>query len=447
MPNQQHLAIIGGGMAATRFAELLARKQAPFAITIYQEENCLPYNRIMLSPVLAGEKSLDDIVLKDDTWFAQHAIEFRRGVVVERIDTHSKELLGHSASDQANSKVLGHYDHLVFASGSTGRKLAIPGADHQDVHVFRTHEDVNAMLSYPRTDAHGEPTRCAVIGAGLLGLEAANALACQGYKVTVIHHANSILNRQLDAESANYLTQHYRSQHGDAIEFMMSAATQDIIAQKDGLQLGLKISHDARQKIEKIDCRFVVMAVGVQPNVSCAKRSGLEVNRGICVDKQMHTSQPNVYAIGECTEFEARTFGLVAPVYDQAEVLAAHLLHQAEYGAPRQDNQFEVRFTPTKLKVSGVNLFSAGDVADTQDCEMLVYEDRLAGIYKRLAIKDDCIVNIILYGDILDGNWYFELMESKQSVAGIKDLLIFGKGFCQHFTQANSSFSKSEQAA
>ena len=467
---RQVLAIIGGGMAAVRFAELMAKKSSKFDIVIFQEELKPPYNRIMLSPVLAGEKRFDEIILKPQEWFLEHGIRIHAGVKVTQVNPAERTIRGHAVAAStfeegggevekegeaskvgefsSQEQILCRYDKLVFASGSHGRRLDIPGAIHDDVHVFRSQADVEKLLSYPRTDSRGQALECAVIGAGLLGLEAANALASQGFKVHVIHHAASILNRQLDTAAADYLVEHYHEQHQQSLQFVLNAKTLRIEAiQEDssnhfGLRLHLeqkggRLAAGEETTRLRVDCSFVVMAVGVVPNVECAKRSGLKVSRGIHVDDRMQTSHTSVYAIGECVEFQKQTFGLVAPVYDQAEVLAHHLLAPEQDHADHQDKLFAVRFTPTKLKVSGVNLFSAGDVSYSDNCEILQYQDKSHAIYKRLVLQDNRIIGIILYGDILDGNWYFELMEHKSDVSAIKDTLLFGKGFCEDLPQSS----------
>lgn len=396
----EKLVIIGNGMAPGRMLEELFEK-APGAydVTIFNAEPRVNYDRIMLSPVLSGEKSFDDIVIHDDAWYAKNGVTLLKGARVTEIDRESRTV---TAADGRTA----HYDKLVIATGSTPIIIPVPGHQLSGVLAYRDLDDVDRMLEIARKGG-----RAIVIGGGLLGLEAAYGLKRQGMDVTVIHLMPTIMERQLDPPAAYML----KKALGDrGIDIITKANTKAILGidRVEGIELD-----DGRI----IPGEMVVMAVGIRPNSTLARAAGLEVNRGIVVDDGMATSDPAIFALGECAEHRGVCYGLVAPLYESARALADRLAGgSAEYLGS---------VTNTKLKVTGINLFSAGDFAEAPDREEIVLRDASAGVYKRLVLKDNRIVGTVLYGDTADGSWFFDLMKKGSDVSAMRDTLIFGQSF------------------
>ena len=395
----EKLVIIGAGMASGRVIEhLVETDPAAFDITLFNAEPRGNYNRIMLSPVLSGEKAYDDIVTHDDDWYAAQGVTCRFGEHVIRIDPEMKVVEGQN----------GHvpYDKLVIATGSAPFIIPVPGKDLAGVITYRDLDDTNAMI-----DAASRGGKAVVIGGGLLGLEAAAGLAERGMDVTVVHLMGHLMERQLD-EAAGYLLRKDLEKRGITIK--TQASTKAIIG--DGKAEGVLLESG-----ETLPADLVVMAVGIRPETRLATDAGLETGRGITVNAQMQTSDADIFAVGECVEFDGHLFGLVAPLYDQAKVLAQSLL-----SAP---DAFVVKDVATKLKVTGCDLFSAGDFADGPDREDIVFRDPGRGIYKRLVIKDDCLIGAVMYGDTADGNWFFGLIKDGTDVDDMRETLIFGPAY------------------
>ncbi|MCF6446072.1 nitrite reductase large subunit NirB [Nereida sp. MMG025] len=395
----QKLVIIGAGMASGRVIETLVETDSDaYDITLFNAEPRGNYNRIMLSPVLCGEKTYEDIVTHDDDWYAQHGVTCRFGEHVVAIDPELKVVEGQN----------GHvpYDKLVIATGSAPFIIPVPGKDLPGVITYRDLDDTNAMI-----DAAGEGKRAVVIGGGLLGLEAAAGLAERGMDVTVVHLMGHLMERQLD-EAAGYLLRRDLEKRG--ITIRTQASTKAIIG--DGRAEAVLLEGD-----ETLPADLVVMAVGIRPETRLATDAGLDVARGIEVNAQMQTSDPDVFAVGECVEFDGNLFGLVAPLYDQAKVLAHALLDQAD--------AFVVKDVATKLKVTGCDLFSAGDFAEGEGREDIVLRDPSKGIYKRLVIEEDRLVGAVMYGDTADGNWFFQLIKDGTEIDEMRDTLIFGPAY------------------
>ncbi len=397
---KQKLVVIGNGMAGMRTVEELLRL-APdlYDITVIGKEPYGNYNRIMLSPVLAGEKNFDDIVLHTPEWYIEHGIELIAGQLVVDVDRRHRQVI----TDQGLSIP---YDRLLLATGSVPFIVPVPGHNHPCVLSFRDIQDVEAMLAVTT-----DKKRVAVIGGGLLGLEAANGLLKRGVDVTVIHDMSCLMNRQLDGEAAHLLQKQLEN---NGMKFRMSVMTKEIVAQD-----AEHLSHIAFKEGEDLVADVVIMAVGIRPNVALAKQIGLQVEKAILVNDTMQTFDPRVYAVGECVQHRGALFGLVAPLYDQAKVCATHL---ARFGIGR----YEQKATATTLKVSGVNLFSAGDFSGA-NAEVIVLRDTSVGVYKRLFIKENKLVGAVLFGDVQDGNWYFDLIRQQQDVAHLRDDLLFGK--------------------
>lgn len=417
------IVIVGAGMAGSRLAIELARAwqdkgsnndndhnhdNAP-SITLISKEPQVGYNRIMLSPVLAGEKDFDDIYLYDQADYEALGITIIAGVAVDSIDTDLQRLT------LDNGQTL-DYTKLVLATGSTARVIPFPNHDAKDVHVFRDVADVTALSDYARQGKTG-----LVIGGGVLGLEAACALAKQGANMTVIHVDGYVLNQQLDWPAAELLQAELARRH---VGLEVSAMSERIEVNDAGdvTALIMKDGH-------RIPTDFIVMAVGVIPNTVLAKDSGIEVNRGIVVDDCMHTSCPNVYAIGECVELNEQLFGMVAPVNQQVDTLVTVLSTTKEHWQPYVSKPLSL-----KLKVSGVSAFSAGQIAfaeeEQQAVETIVYRQPGHDHYQCLYIKDDILVGAVLYGEVSEGSFYSQLITEQTDISSIKADLIYGEAYC-----------------
>ncbi len=398
---REKLVVIGNGMAGCRAVEeILARDPERYAITIFGAEPRVNYNRIMLSPVLAGEKSFDEIVLNTADWYAENGIELIAGDPVDHIDRERSVVIGRSGRVEP-------YDRLLIATGSDPFIIPVPGRDLPGVVTFRDLDDVEKMLA-----AAGEGGNAVVIGGGLLGLEAAHGLALRGMSVTVVHLMPTLMERQLD-EAAGWLLKTELERRGQTI--LTGADTQEIIG-KDGHVAGVRLK-DGRE----IPADIVVMAVGIRPSTMLAKTAGLECERGVLVDDHMVTSDPNVLAVGECVQHRGQCYGLVAPLWEMCRALADHLTEQP--------TGYTGSVTSTKLKVSGIDVFSAGDFTGGDEHEDIVMRDAARGVYKRVVLKDDRIVGAVLYGDTADGNWYFDLLKKQEDISEIRDGLIFGQAF------------------
>jgi nitrite reductase (NADH) large subunit len=397
--SKQKLVIIGAGMASGRVIEHLV-EAAPdaFDITLFNAEPRGNYNRIMLSPVLSGEKTYDEIVTHDDAFYADNNITCRFGEKIIKIDRDLKVVEGEN----------GHvpYDKLIFGTGSDPFMIPLPGHDLDGVIAYRNLEDTERMMSL------GPSNKCVVIGGGLLGLEAAAGMAARCVDVTVVHIMGHLMERQLD-EAAGYLLK--KSLENKGISICLKANSKEILGE-DGKVKALVLDDGT-----ELPCDLLVMAVGIRPAVALAKEAGLAVGRGIHVDDQMLTSDENIFAVGECVEHDGTLFGLVAPLYDQAKVLAQTLMGEKA--------AFKQKVLSTKLKVTGCDLFSAGDFADGDGREDIVFRDPSRGVYKRLVIEGDKLIGAVMYGDTADGNWFFDLIKSGDSIEEMRETLIFGPAY------------------
>jgi nitrite reductase (NADH) large subunit len=395
-----HLVVIGNGMAGCRAVEeILARDAGQFRITIFGAEPRVNYNRIMLSPLLAGEKSFEDIIINGHDWYADNGIELVAGDPVTAIDRVAKTVIAKSGRVES-------YDKLLLATGSDPFIIPVPGKDLPGVITFRDMDDVGAML-----EAANRGGDAVVIGGGLLGLEAAHGLSLRGMKVTVIHLMQTLMERQLD-EAAGWLLKDALEKRGQTI--LTQADTAEIYG--DDKVEGVRLK-DGRE----IPASIVVMAVGIRPNTALAKDAGVATGRGIHVDDDMVTSDPDILAVGECVEHDGNVYGLVAPIWDMCRSLADGLVAEC--------NGYRGSVTSTKLKVSGIDVFSAGDFAGGEGCEDIVLRDATRGVYKRVIVKKDRIIGAVLYGDTADGNWYFDLLKKEEDISEIRDALIFGQAF------------------
>ncbi len=396
---KEKLVLIGNGMAGVRaLEELLKLAPEQYEITVFGGEPYGNYNRIMLSPVLAGEKTLDQIMLNDEQWYVDNGITLHKGKWVDNIDRARRVV---HAGD-----VCAPYDRLILATGSNPFVIPVPGHDLKGVISFRDIADVDAMLQ-----AASRPGRRAVvIGGGLLGLEAANGLAKQGMDVTVVHLMDSLMERQLDKPAAELLR---ASLEAKGLKFLLEAQTEAILgeARVEGVRF---------KDGQEVPADLVVMAVGIRANYQLAERIGLHCERGVVVNDTMQTFDPRIYAVGECVQHRGQTYGLVAPLFEQAKVCANHLAH---IGIAR----YEGSITSTKLKVTGIDLFSAGDFIGDEQTESLVLQDPGRGLYKKVVLKDNRIQGAVMYGDTIDGTWYFELMRDGTDVSDFRDSLLFGQ--------------------
>ena len=404
------LVMIGNGMAGVRaLEELLAIAPDLYDITVFGAEPHPNYNRILLSPVLAGEQTLGDIVLNDWSWYQDHHILLHAGYTVTAVDrarrtVHAVNALGETASAE--------YDRLIMATGSKPFILPIPGKDLEGVLAYRDIADTEAMIEAAKTLRHA-----VVIGGGLLGLEAANGLMKRGMQVTVVHVGDWLMERQLD-DQAGRMLQKSLAERG--MQFRMQAQTQDLLGDEDAGRSG-RVRAVRFKDGSEIPAELVVMAVGIRPSTELAESMHLHVSRGIVVSDTLQTvTDPRIYAVGECAAHRGIAYGLVAPLFEQGKVLANHL---AEFGIGR----YLGSLTSTKLKVTGIDLFSAGDFQGGGDTEEILMSDPYAGVYKKLVIKDDKLVGACLYGDTVDGSWYFKLLREGRSVADIRDKLMFGE--------------------
>ncbi|WP_309085883.1 nitrite reductase large subunit NirB [Chelativorans sp.] len=396
----QKLVVVGAGMASGRMLEhLFEAAPGAFDVTLFGAEPRGNYNRIMLSPVLAGEKTFDQIVTHDGDWYAAHDVACRFGETVTRIDRKAKVVFSRGGETP--------YDKLVIATGSAPFIIPIAGRDLPGVRAFRDLDDVEAMVAA----AKKPNAKAVVVGGGLLGLEAAAALRLRGMEVVVLHLMGHLMERQLDP-AAGYLLQ--KELEGRGIKIHCKAQTKAVLGTDRAEAVLLEDG-----TIYPAD--IVVMAVGIRPEVRLATDAGLYVERGIVVDDQLMTSEPDILAIGECVEHERICYGLVAPLYDMAKVAAKTLLGEKAAFRPVE--------TATQLKVTGVNLYSAGDFADAPDREEIVLRDASAGIYKRLVLKENHILGAVLYGETADGAWFFDMLRKNTDVSEMRETLIFGQAY------------------
>ncbi|MBJ7548261.1 NAD(P)/FAD-dependent oxidoreductase, partial [Pseudomonas sp. OA3] len=396
------LVMIGNGMAGVRTLEELL-KLAPdlYDITVFGAEPHPNYNRILLSPVLAGEQTFEEIVLNDLNWYAENDIKLLLGRKVVKIDRKRRLVIADDGSEA-------EYDRLLIATGSNPFILPIPGKDLQGVIGYRDIADTQTMMDTAKTHKHA-----VVIGGGLLGLEAANGLKLRGMDVTVVHIGDWLLERQLDSTAGRLLQ---KSLEDRGLKFLLPKHTAELLDNGEGRVCAVKFKDG-----EVIPADLVVMAAGIRPNSELAESAGIACNRGILVNDTMQTYDPRVYAIGECASHRGIAYGLVAPLFEQAKVCANHL---AQLGFSR----YQGSVTSTKLKVTGIDLFSAGEFMGGEGTETITLSDPIGGVYKKLVIKDDVLVGACLYGDTADGGWYFRQIRENHNVSEIRDHLMFGEG-------------------
>ncbi len=396
------LVIIGNGMAAARLVEEVSRRAlGRYAVAVIGEEPRLAYNRVLLSSVLAGEAHSQEIELKPASWWREHGVTLQYGCAAVAVDLERKIVSLENGRTVPFSK-------LAFATGSRALRLNIPGAELREVHTFRDSRDVDELKRLA-----AERKRVVVIGGGLLGLEAAYGLAKAGAAVVVAHVMDRLMERQLDAPAADLLKQLIE---GKGVEVLLDANTTRILG--DGAVRGIELAGG-----RSIEADAVVFAAGIRPNIELARAAGVPTDRGVIVDDHMETNVEGVFALGECAQHRGVCYGLVEPAYEQARALAAHLAGQ--------DGQYAGSVVSTNLKVSGVNVFSAGDFLGREGSEAIVWSDASMGMYKKLVIAGDRLVGAVLVGDTTAALWYLELMRSGANVGSWRDGLIFGRALCE----------------
>lgn len=399
--NKPKLVLIGNGMAGVRtLEELLKLRPDLYEITVFGEEPHPNYNRILLSPVLAGEQTVQEIILNPVEWYAENGITLHLKKKITQIDRLKRVVYAEDGTEAP-------YDRLLIATGSKPFILPIPGKELPGVISYRDIYDTEQMIEAAKVHKHA-----VVIGGGLLGLEAANGLKLRGMAVTVIHIGDWLLERQLD-ETAGRLLQKSLEERG--LKFALKKQTAELIGYESGRVSALRFKDG-----ETIPADLVVMAVGIRPNTELAESAGLHCNRGIVVSDSMQTFDPRIYAVGECVSHRGIAYGLVAPLFEQAKVCANHL---AQYGI----GQYKGSVLSTKLKVTGIDLFSAGDFMGGAGSEEIMLSDPAGGVYKKLVIKDDKLVGACLYGDTADGAWYFKLLREGRPIGDLREHIMFGE--------------------
>lgn len=403
MAGKLKLVVVGNGMAGVRaIEELLKLDRDRFRITVFGAEPHGNYNRILLSPVLAGEKQLAEIVTHEPAWYAAQGITLHLGDAVTAIDLHARCV--RSASGRVEP-----FDRLLLATGSQPFMPPVPGRDLPGVIAFRDIADVNRMLRAAAQHRHA-----VVIGGGVLGLEAAVGLKRRGMDVTVVHRSAVLMERQLDAHAGALLLRHLQAL---GVHFRLQANT----AACTGTSRVQALRFDDGREIA---ADLVVMAAGIVPNRDLAESAGLRCERGVVVDDRLRTSHPHVYAVGECAQHRGVCYGLVAPLFAQARIVALNLLGD---GAP----VYEGSVPATKLKVTGIDVFSAGAFLGGESMRNIVFRDPRRGVYKRLVTQGDALVGAVLYGHTADSGWYFDLIQQRADVAALRSRLVFGRQFAE----------------
>ncbi|MBX6420928.1 MAG: NAD(P)/FAD-dependent oxidoreductase [Nevskia sp.] len=406
--HRPRLVVVGNGMAGARFLEELLRL-APerYELAVFGAEAAGNYNRILLSPVLSGEKQAADIITHPPAWYARHGIALYADDPVIAIDRSARLVTTLGGRSE-------HYDHLVLATGSRPFLPPIQGLDLPGVQCFRTLADVGAMIEAARSHR-----RAVVIGGGLLGLEAAHGLIRRGMDVTLIHLCPVLMERQLDAHAASLLQ---RSLETRGLRLILPAQTQALLG--DTRVRAVRLT-DGRE----LPADLVVIAAGIVPETQLARAAGLACERGVIVDDVLLTSDPAISAIGECAQHRKQCYGLVAPLYQQARVCAARLAGDA--GA-----RYAGSVVSTKLKVTGIEVFSAGEFNGGEGCQTIVLRDPRRGIYKKLVLREQRLVGAVLYGDIRDGAWYARLMQSGENLQRMRSRLVFGQRYAEAKAEA-----------
>lgn len=402
---RRSLVVIGNGIAGLRAVEeLLEVAPQAYDVTVFGAEPHPGYNRVLLSPVLAGDATGEELELHGAEWYAEHGVIVHAADPVVQIDRRRRVV--HSAQ----GRVIG-YDRLLIATGSHPVRLAVPGCDLAGVLTFRNLGDLDAMLAA----AHAG-RRAVVIGGGVLGVEAASGLCRRGMQVTLVHRDPLLMGRQLDGAAAEMLRAALEER---GIRCRLACTVEALEGEAESGRRAVRQVRLAGG--ERLGADLVVMAVGIRPNTDLAQRAGLRCERGILVDDTLQTFDPAIYAVGECVQHRNSTFGLVAPLWEQARVCAIHL---AEVGVSR----YVERVRPVRLRVSGIQLYSAGEIADGPGREVLVLHDARRGLYRRVVLEQGRMVGVVLHGDAEDASWYLNWIVSREPVGAMRDKLLFGAG-------------------
>jgi nitrite reductase (NADH) large subunit len=397
---KKKIVLVGNGMAGVSCIEQLL-KLAPnsYEITIFGSEPHPNYNRILLSSVLAGDADMKDIVINDWSWYEENHITLHTGETVNKIDTERKIV-------STDGGISVPYDELILATGSLPFMLPLTGADKEGVIAFRDIKDCETMITTAKTYK-----KAVVIGGGLLGLEAARGLLNLNMEVSVVHINEYLMNLQLDRTASSLLQQELERQ---GMKFLLKKNSETILGKKR--VTGLRFTDGS-----EVEADLIVMAVGIRPNIALARSSGVEINRGIVVNDYLETNIPNVYSIGECAEHRGVAYGLVAPLYEQGAVLAKRL-------AGVEAAAYQGSVVSTKLKVSGVDVFSAGQYADGPGTRAVRVQDDFEGIYKKVVIRNGKVIGAVLFGDISDGSRLFAMIRNGEDVTGKEKTVLLGEG-------------------
>jgi nitrite reductase (NADH) large subunit len=394
----ERLVVVGNGMAGVACVEQVLKHAPSFDIAIFGDETHTNYNRILLSSVLAGEKSLDEITLHPLEWYLEKCITLRLGVRVVDVDADAKTVTGDDGS-------VTEFDKLLLATGSSPIIPPIAQASKEGVFTFRNMGDARALL-----ERAAPGVRAVVIGGGLLGLEAARGLQVQGCAVTVIHLVDTLMERQLDPTGGTYLT---RKMERLGMRVLLARRTTAVLG--NGHVEGVELADG-----ERVDADLVVIAAGIRPNADLGRKAGLIVNRGIVVNDYMETSNPDIFAVGECTEHRSVCYGLVAPLLEQAKVLAATI-------TGNRGPTYEGTVEASKLKILGVDVFSAGDIGDAAGAEneAVRYEDPSLGIYKKIILAGGKLKGIVLVGDASESHRYMDWLRTGADLTAKRKRLLF----------------------
>jgi nitrite reductase (NADH) large subunit len=392
----EDLIVVGNGMAGVACLEQILKHSPKFHVTVFGDETHANYNRILLSSVLAGERSADDIMINPLAWYQQNHVALRLGVRIVGVDPKRRTVKGDDDS-------ITHYDKLLLATGSKAWIPPIEGVDKENVFTFRNLNDTRGLVH-----AAGKGVRAVVIGGGLLGLEAARGLQLQGCDVTVVHLMDTLMNMQLDATGGGYLA---RKMEQIGVRVLTSRKTERLLG--NGHVQGVAFAGG-----EEVPAEVVVIAAGIRPNVELGQKAGLTVNRGIVVNDHMETSDARIFAVGECVEHNGQVYGLVAPLFEQGKVLAATI-------TGNKGPVFQGWKPAAKLKIMGVDVFSAGDFAETEGTEVVRYEDATLGIYKKLLVRDNRLAGVVLVGDAADSNRYMDWLRNDTDLAMRRRNLLF----------------------
>jgi nitrite reductase (NADH) large subunit len=392
----ERLVVVGNGMAGIGCVEQILKYDPPFQITVFGDETHVNYNRVLLSSVLAGEKNDDDIILNSREWYARHGIDLRVGVRIVDLDPIAKTVTGDDGTAMA-------YDKVLLATGSSAWIPPIAGVDLDGVFVFRTLDDTRELLR-----RSGRGVKAVIIGGGLLGLEAARGLQVQGCDVTVVHISSTLMERQLDLTGGSYLLDKVKAL---GVNVLLERRTSAILG--DDQVTGVAFSDGSR-----IDADLVVVAAGIRPNVELAQRAGLTVKRGVVVNDYLETSNPDIFAVGECVEHNGVCYGLIAPLLEQGKVLAATI-------AGKKGPTYAGTLQAAKLKIAGVDVFSAGEWAEADGREPVRYEDPGMGVYKKVVVQQGKLAGVILVGDTSDSHRYMDWMRTDADVSDQRRHLLF----------------------